>query len=160
MMCSESLEIERRLREAIATRHPGPERLKEHFRAFDTICTATQDRQDAVFEMLKHKLNLMIVVGGFNSSNTSHLAEIGVERGLPTYHVEDDRCLLGPDSIRHKSVHSNTEEISKHWLPDGPTIIGVTSGASTPNSKTGEVIEKLFTIKGAVTGTEGTESAA
>lgn len=147
MMCSESLEIEKRLRSAILARH-GADEMKQRFLAFDTICTATQDRQDAVFGLLKQKLDLMIVVGGFNSSNTSHLAEIGVERGIPTYHIEDARCFIGEDTIRHKSVDSNSEERKKDWLPDGPLIVGVTSGASTPNSKTGEVIEKLFDLKG------------
>jgi 4-hydroxy-3-methylbut-2-enyl diphosphate reductase len=160
MMCSESLEIERRLREAMRSRVPGEDQLRARFQAFDTICTATQDRQDAVNEMLKHKLDLLIVVGGFNSSNTSHLAEIGVERGLATYHIEDARCLVGRNAIRHKNVHTNAEEVVEGWMPEGPVIAGVTSGASTPNSKTGEVIEKLFEIKGAALPREQAGNAA
>ncbi len=80
----------------------GAEALAEHYRAFDTICSATQDRQDAVVSAAAatHPIDLMVVVGGYNSSNTLNLARICADR-VPTYHIADDACLVSPEEIRH-----------------------------------------------------------
>lgn len=145
MLMSESLAIERMLREAMVRKH-GPEEAKNRIRAFDTICSATQDRQDAILELVKTKLDLIIVIGGFNSSNTGHLAEIA-SRHFPTYHVQDPKDLISVDAIRHRDPHSHRTVETSGWLPARPLAVGVTSGASTPNSKTGGVIERLLELR-------------
>lgn len=141
MLSSESLEIGEVLRKALIQRW-GEEEAARRFRAFDTICSATQERQDAVLQLLEEKLDLMIVVGGFNSSNTSHLAEIAA-RKVPSYHIEDASSVLNAHEIRHKPIDSREPVLARDWLPEGPVAVGLTSGASTPNSKVGEVIERL-----------------
>src|SRR5688500_12843842 len=127
----------------------GVEGLAEHYRAFDTICSATQERQDAVIALLDGEpLDLMIVVGGYNSSNTCNLARICAER-VPTFHIAEPDGLLSPDEIRHRpvglpSTATGVETVTGGWLrPDGPMTIGLTAGASTPNNIVGEVIRRL-----------------
>ncbi len=94
MLMSESLEIQEMLRAAMRDRH-GEEELSRRFRAMDTICSATQDRQDAVLKMLHEGgLDVMVVIGGYNSSNTQALARICAER-LPTFHIKGSECLDG-----------------------------------------------------------------
>ncbi len=134
MLMSESLEIGEMFKAAMRTRH-GAADLDAHYRAFDTICSATQDRQDAVVALLaRAPLNLMIVIGGYNSSNTCNLARICAAK-LPTYHIADPQCLASPETIRHRPVGATREATSTGWLPSaGPVRIGVTSGASTPDN--------------------------
>jgi 4-hydroxy-3-methylbut-2-enyl diphosphate reductase len=146
MLMSESLEIQEMLRSALVERW-GEAQLGEHFRAFDTICSATQDRQDAVLRMLEQGgLDLMVVIGGYNSSNTQALARICAER-LPTYHISGaDR--IGEGAIRHRPVGAQAEQAQPDWLPPGPLSVGVTAGASTPNNVVGEVIEKILALRG------------
>jgi 4-hydroxy-3-methylbut-2-enyl diphosphate reductase len=148
MLMSESLEIGEMVGAAVRDRY-GPEQLTEHFRAFDTICSATQERQDAVEALLDHEaLDLMIVVGGYNSSNTCNLARICAAR-VRTYHISDPACLLSGERIRHRpvgapSTASADEVVTEHWLPrEGRVIVGLTAGASTPNNIVGQVIETL-----------------
>jgi len=142
MLSSESLEIGEMFRAAMRDRY-GEAALGTRFRAFDTICSATQDRQDAVLALLAGRpLDLMIVIGGYNSSNTYNLARICAEK-LPTYHIAEPTALLSPASIRHKPVGSAQEVTSSNWLPRGPVAIGLTSGASTPDNLVADVIERL-----------------
>jgi 4-hydroxy-3-methylbut-2-enyl diphosphate reductase len=148
MLMSESLEIGEMLRAAVADRH-GEADLARHFRAFDTICSATQERQDAVLALLASQpLDLMLVVGGYNSSNTCNLARICAER-VTTYHIADPDCLVSAGEIRHRPVGApsttvSAELVSRNWLAAGiPLSIGLTAGASTPNNIVGEVIERL-----------------
>ena len=142
MLSSESLEIAEMLREAVAARD-GREQLAASFRSFDTICSATQDRQDAVIALLgAQPLDLMIVIGGYNSSNTCNLARICAAR-LPTYHIADPDGLLSDTEIRHKPVGHGPEVIATGWLPAGVVRIGLTSGASTPDNLMGTVIHRL-----------------
>jgi 4-hydroxy-3-methylbut-2-enyl diphosphate reductase len=150
MLMSESLEIGEMFRVAMVDRW-GEDALADHFRAFDTICSATQERQDAVVAMLKEQcLDLMVVVGGYNSSNTCNLANICAER-VPTYHVAEPDCLVSERAIRHRPVtppgsprKAVAEITTAGWLPiDGPVTVGLTAGASTPNNIIGEVIERL-----------------
>jgi 4-hydroxy-3-methylbut-2-en-1-yl diphosphate reductase len=148
MLMSESLEIERMFREAMVARY-GEGALAEHFRAFDTICSATQERQDAVLALLAgHELDLMVVVGGYNSSNTCNLARICGER-VPTYHIADTSCLVSEETIRHRPVGAPStgavkETMAPGWLPgSGGVTIGLTAGASTPNNIIGEVVARL-----------------
>jgi 4-hydroxy-3-methylbut-2-enyl diphosphate reductase len=143
MLSSESLEIGEMFREAIRARY-GETELARRFRAFDTICSATQDRQDAVNRLLaEQRLDLMLVIGGYNSSNTCNLARICAAR-VPTYHVAAPEGLLSPDAIRHRNVTTRTEETTMGWLPaDGPLAVGITSGASTPDNLVEQVIRTL-----------------
>ncbi|HXF96374.1 MAG TPA: 4-hydroxy-3-methylbut-2-enyl diphosphate reductase, partial [Gemmatimonadales bacterium] len=103
MLAGESLAIAEEIRKSVVKRY-GEEHAAEHFRTFDTICSATQDRQDAVVKLIAEPLDLMIVIGGYNSSNTSHLAAI-CQAKVPTYHIEDAACVE-PDTgaIRFKPV--------------------------------------------------------
>ncbi|HEY9809791.1 MAG TPA: 4-hydroxy-3-methylbut-2-enyl diphosphate reductase [Halomicronema sp.] len=126
----------------------GPTALNEHFLAFNTICDATQERQDAMFKIVEDKLDLMVVIGGFNSSNTTHLQEIAVERNIPSYHIDCAERLLSANSIEHKPLNRNLE-VAENWLPEGQIVVGITSGASTPDKVVEEVIEKIFEMKAA-----------
>ncbi|MGH9409841.1 MAG: 4-hydroxy-3-methylbut-2-enyl diphosphate reductase [Vicinamibacterales bacterium] len=148
MLMSESLEIGEMCRAAMRDRH-GDADLERHFRAFDTICSATQERQDAVEALLDAEaLDLMLVVGGYNSSNTCNLARICAARVL-TFHIADPGCLLSPERIRHRPIGAPStthaaEVITEHWLPAaGRVTVGLTAGASTPNNIVGQVIETL-----------------
>ncbi len=143
MLSTESMQIGEMFRDALRDRY-GEAALASRYRAFDTICSATQDRQDAVIQLLaEHTLDLMVVVGGYNSSNTCNLARI-CARSLPTYHVADPECLVSRTSIRHRPVGAAHEVVSEDWLPpDGPVRVGLTSGASTPDNLVARVIETL-----------------
>ncbi|MFN0150551.1 MAG: 4-hydroxy-3-methylbut-2-enyl diphosphate reductase [bacterium] len=146
MLSSESLEIAEMLRQAIVTRH-GADEAARRFRSFDTICSATQDRQDAVVALINEGVDLMIVIGGFNSSNTTHLLEIAGQ-SVPSYHIENASCLLSADEIRHKPLARFTPVVARDWLPRGAARIGITAGASTPNSEIGAAIERIFLFRG------------
>ena len=143
MLMTESLGIGEQFKEAMCTRH-GEAALAAHFRAFETICSATQDRQDAVVALLDEQpLDMMIVIGGYNSSNTANLARICATR-LPTYHIADAACLVSADQVRHRPVGAHSELPTAGWLPPArPLRVGVTAGASTPDVIVGAVIEKL-----------------
>ena len=145
MLSSESLQVAEIIRRAMADRY-GEDDLAAHFRSFDTICSATQDRQDAVRRLLRSGVGLMLVIGGYNSSNTNHLAELAAAQ-VPTYHIEDASCLLGRSSIRHKRVGEKSPALGGSWLPDGPVVVGITAGASTPNNRIGEVIERVMRLR-------------
>lgn len=146
MLMTESLEIQELLRAAMRERW-GEAELDERFRAFDTICTATQDRQDAVLKMLAEGgLDLMVVIGGYNSSNTQALARICAAR-LPTFHISAADRIDGA-TIRHRPVGAHDETATTGWLPGGPVTIGLTAGASTPNNVVGEVVERLLALRG------------
>lgn len=144
MLSGDSLEIADMLKQSIIARH-GQEAGQERFRHFDTICSATQDRQDAVLELVKEGVDLMIVVGGFNSSNTGHLVEISLNY-CPAFHVKDAECILSREAIRHKKVFSEDIIETRDWLPEGNFNLGVTAGASTPNRVIEEVIQKILEI--------------
>jgi len=148
MLSNESLAIAEAVRDSMARRY-GAERLAEHFRTFDTICSATQDRQDAVLKLINEPLDVMVVIGGYNSSNTTHLAAI-CEARVPTYHIEDAACIdAAARTIRFRPVGAHAETQREGWLPAGPATIGVTAGASTPNNKIGETIERIAATRGA-----------
>jgi 4-hydroxy-3-methylbut-2-enyl diphosphate reductase len=147
MLSNESLAIAEQVRRSMMRRY-GESHVAEHFRTFDTICSATQDRQDAVLKLIGEPLDLMVVIGGYNSSNTAHLAAICQEQ-VPTFHIEDAACVdAAGASVRFRPVGSKTEDRRARWLPDGPLTIGVTAGASTPNNKIGETIERIAATRG------------
>jgi len=142
MLSTESLHIGEMFRAAFTERY-GVEALPDRFRAFDTICSATQERQDAILQLLDEaRLDLMVIVGGYNSSNTCNLARICADR-VPTFHIADPDGLISATEIRHRSVAERREITTAGWLPAGPLAIGLTSGASTPDNLVEAVIRRL-----------------
>ncbi|MEQ9622332.1 4-hydroxy-3-methylbut-2-enyl diphosphate reductase [Coleofasciculus chthonoplastes] len=124
----------------------GPVQLNQHFQSFNTICDATQERQDAMLELVEERLDLMVVIGGFNSSNTTQLQQIAIERKIPSYHIDSAERIGPGNRIDHKVLHHDMT-VTENWLPDGETVVGVTSGASTPDKVVEDVIEKIFELK-------------
>ena len=125
----------------------GEDGLAHHFRAFDTICSATQDRQDAVHAMLDAGgLDVMIVIGGYNSSNTQALARMCAPR-VPTFHIDSPACIEA-SRIRHRPAGGGPEQYQSGLAANGPRTVGLTAGASTPDSVVGGVIERLLAVRG------------
>ena len=124
----------------------GPVEFDNHFMSFNTICDATQERQDAMLNLVEEDLSLMIVIGGFNSSNTTHLQEIAIEKGFKSYHIDSVERLLSKNAIEHKPLGKDVQ-IDENWLPEGVITVGVTSGASTPDKVVEDIIQKIFELK-------------
>jgi 4-hydroxy-3-methylbut-2-enyl diphosphate reductase len=144
MLATESLEIARVVGEAIRDRW-GDAELQNRFRSFDTICSATQDRQDAVLDLMRREPDMMLVIGGYNSSNTTNLANICSDH-VRTYHIETDRNI-DPErgTISHKQVSTGAVVEESDWLPrEGELEIGLTAGASTPDSLIGRTVERIL----------------
>ncbi len=148
MLMAESLEVQELFRQAMTDRY-GSDLVGSRFRAFDTICSATQDRQDAVVVLLKTKpVDLMIVIGGYNSSNTCNLARMCAEK-VPTFHIADPECLESADTIRYRPAGAKTEIRGTGWLPAGRDVsVGLTSGASTPDNLVGTTVRRLAELCG------------
>jgi len=146
MMRGETEEVQRRIKAAIERRY-GAEKVGEHFRFFDTICGATQDRQDALGVLLQKPMDLLLVIGGYNSSNTSHLAEMG-ESVLPTFFIKNAAEMVDTALIRHWNQHTHEVEETRDWLPEGTLTVGVTAGASCPNNLIEDVICRLLELRG------------
>ena len=150
MLANESLAIGARIREAMVE-GSGEEYAESNFRSFGTICSATQERQDAIEAMMDEgPPEVMIVMGGYNSSNTDHLAHL-CRKFTTTYHIEDAACIDPKDgTIRHKpDVGSATPEVVvTAWMPEGPFDLGMSAGASTPNNKIGEALVRILEIRG------------
>lgn len=147
MLKSETEEIQRRVRTAISERDGG---AIDNFQVFDTICGATQERQDALFDMLKKPMNVLLVVGGYNSSNTAHLVEIGNEN-LPTYFIREASCLESLEKIVHFDLEEDEEITSKNVLAgfdDSEATIGITAGASCPANLIEETIVRVLNLRG------------
>ncbi len=147
MLKSETEQIGK-LFERTMMRKFGPDKLNEHFSSFNTICDATQERQDAMLSLVDEKLDVMVVIGGFNSSNTTHLQEIAIERTIPSYHIDSAERILPGNRIEHKPLGGDLV-IAENWLPDGKIVVGVTSGASTPDRAVEDAIERIFETKAA-----------
>ena len=149
MLANESFAIGARVRAAMVERF-GEEHAESHYRSFGTICSATQERQDAVVKMMADPPDLMIVIGGYNSSNTNHLAHMCREH-TTTFHIEDAACIdTETGTVRHKPELAATvsERVETDWLPAGPFSLGLTAGASTPNNKIGEALLRVLRIRG------------
>jgi 4-hydroxy-3-methylbut-2-enyl diphosphate reductase len=146
MLRGETEEVQRRIRRAMETKF-GSAALNDHFRFFDTICGATQERQDALEKLLASPLDLLVVVGGYNSSNTSHLAEMG-EAKLPTYFIKNAAKMVSAQQIDHLNLVRQEEVQSRDWLPPGNITVGITAGASCPNNLIEDAIRRLFELKG------------
>jgi 4-hydroxy-3-methylbut-2-enyl diphosphate reductase len=145
MLKSETEQIGKLLEQTMLKKH-GPTELNEHFMSFNTICDATQERQDAMFDLVEADLSLMIVIGGFNSSNTTHLQEIAIEHQIPSYHIDSVERILSGDRLEHKPLDEDLI-ITENWLPAGKITVGITSGASTPDKVVADVIKKIFALK-------------
>ncbi|HEY9666763.1 MAG TPA: 4-hydroxy-3-methylbut-2-enyl diphosphate reductase [Coleofasciculaceae cyanobacterium] len=124
----------------------GPDKLNDHFQSFNTICDATQERQDAMLGLVDEKLDLMVVIGGFNSSNTTQLQQIAIERGIPSYHIDSAKRIGPGNRVEHKPLGRDLE-VTENWLPPGEIVVGVTSGASTPDKVVEDAIKKIFELK-------------
>ncbi|MEN8150230.1 MAG: 4-hydroxy-3-methylbut-2-enyl diphosphate reductase [Planctomycetota bacterium] len=146
MLASESIQVADRFRTAMAERF-GEDALDERFIAFDTICSATQERQDALQSLLGEPLDLALIVGGYNSSNTGHLARIA-SRSVPTYHIQHAGEIGGGSRIRHRDPKTGEIRETTDWLPDGEVTIGLTAGASTPNLEVGRVVRSVLECRG------------
>jgi 4-hydroxy-3-methylbut-2-en-1-yl diphosphate reductase len=148
MLARESLAIGDAAGQAMV-RAKGDAYRAQNFRTFDTICSATQDRQDAVNELLREPLDVMLVIGGYNSSNTISLAALCDER-VPTFHVADASCIdVASGSVRHVRPGGSEEVETVGWLRTaGALRVGITAGASTPNNKIGEAVARIFASRG------------
>jgi 4-hydroxy-3-methylbut-2-enyl diphosphate reductase len=146
MLRGETEEVQRRIKNAMITKY-GESEVENHFRFFDTICGATQDRQDALQKLLREPMDLLIVIGGYNSSNTSHLAEMG-EAKLPTYFIKNAAKMVSDKVIFHYDQHKHQEVETPNWLPSGKVTVGVTAGASCPNNLIEDTIRRLFELRG------------
>ncbi|MBW4646028.1 MAG: 4-hydroxy-3-methylbut-2-enyl diphosphate reductase [Goleter apudmare HA4340-LM2] len=124
----------------------GTIEFNQHFQSFNTICDATQERQDAMLELVQHNLDLMVVIGGFNSSNTTQLQQIAFERSIPSYHIDSVERIQSAKSIEHRQLNGELA-IAENWLPNGKIVVGITSGASTPDKVVEDVIEKILALK-------------
>lgn len=124
----------------------GPTELNQHFQNFNTICDATQERQDAMLELVEENVDLIIVIGGFNSSNTTQLQQIAFDRGIPSYHIDCVERIQSINNIEHRQLTGELA-IAENWLPAGEIKVGVTSGASTPDKVVEDIIEKIFALK-------------
>lgn len=145
MLKSETEEIQRRVRDAVV-RRDGDD---ANFSVFDTICGATQERQDALFDLLEKPLDMLLVVGGYNSSNTTHLVEIG-EKELPTFFIRSAECLVSLEHIVHYDIHRKEEigAYSQVLASERPVVVGITAGASCPNNLIEETLFKVFELRG------------
>ena len=146
MLRGETEEVQRRLKAAMIQKF-GEAELLRHFRFFDTICGATQDRQDALEKLLREPLDLLLVIGGYNSSNTSHLAEMGESR-LPTYFIKNAAKMVSDKLICHYDQHRHEEVETRNWLPAKRVTVGITAGASCPNNLIEDAIRRLFELRG------------
>jgi 4-hydroxy-3-methylbut-2-enyl diphosphate reductase len=146
MLRGETEEVQRRLKAAMERKY-GRANVDEHFRFFDTICGATQDRQDALEKLLAEPLDLLIVIGGYNSSNTSHLAEMG-EAKLPTFFLKNASKMVSDKLIQHYDLHLQREVETEGWLPAGNITVGITAGASCPNNLIEDTIRRLIELRG------------
>ena len=146
MLRGETEEVQRRIRAAMIKKF-GEKTIDKHFRFFDTICGATQDRQDALEKLLREPMDLLLVIGGYNSSNTSHLAEMG-EAKLPTYFIKNAAKMVSDKMILHYNQHLHNEVESQGWLPHGRITVGITAGASCPNNLIEDAIRRLFDLRG------------
>ena len=146
MLKSETEQIGKLFEQTMLKKY-GPVEFNHHFMSFNTICDATQERQDAMLNLVEEDLSLMLVIGGFNSSNTTHLQEIAIANNFISYHIDSSDRIKSDHTIEHKPLGKDLE-IQEHWLPEGKITVGVTSGASTPDKVVADTIEKIFALKG------------
>ena len=145
MLKSETEQIGKLFEQTMLKKY-GPVELNNHFMSFNTICDATQERQDAMLDLVEEDLSLMLVIGGFNSSNTTHLQEIAIAKNFTSYHIDSSDRIKDDNTVEHKPLGKDIE-VQDNWLPSGKITVGVTSGASTPDRVVADAIEKIFALK-------------
>ena len=144
MLATETAAIAERVREAIVTRDGDAEAFAD---TSDTLCYATKENQDATLELIASGADLAVVVGGYNSSNTSHLVELCEDAGLPTFFVSDADAMVSPREIRHWDWREKAPRVSADWLPvekGTPVEVLLTAGASCPDALLDAVIRRLL----------------
>jgi 4-hydroxy-3-methylbut-2-enyl diphosphate reductase len=148
MLASDTQEISDFLKQVMLKKYGLSESdIEERFAdTRDTLCYATNDNQSAVYGLLQTEADLAIVVGGYNSSNTSHLVEL-CEAKLPTYFINDEEKIISGTAIRHFNFHTKSEQVTENFLPQkDPLKILITSGASCPDALVEAVIEKIISF--------------
>jgi 4-hydroxy-3-methylbut-2-en-1-yl diphosphate reductase len=145
MLKSETEQIGQLIERTLLKKY-GPVALVEHFQPFNTICGATQERQDAMIQLLQEKPDVIIVVGGFNSSNTTHLHQMAIEQGIVSYHIDGGERIKPDGSIQHQPLGEPLTR-TENWLPEGKIVIGVTAGASTPDKPLGDAIARILALR-------------
>jgi len=128
---------------------PGEDKIKDHYAdTSDTLCYATYDNQQATLGLLNGNSDFAIVVGGYNSSNTSHIVEL-CENKLPVYFISGAEKIISDEVISHFNIHTNEEVTSSDWLTkkvNKPVEIILTSGASCPDAILDEVLQKIVSF--------------
>ena len=143
MLATETQEIADFLKKTMIEKY-GIEELKNHFAdTRDTLCYATNENQEATYQLLKKEADLAIVVGGYNSSNTSHIVEL-CEQKLPTYFISSADEIISNEKIKHYNYHKREQLSTENYLPNkNPITILLTSGASCPDAVIEKVLKKL-----------------
>lgn len=149
MLASDTQAITDFLRETMITKY-GLGNVKDHIAdTRDTLCYATNDNQSATLQLLEEQADLAIVVGGYNSSNTSHLVEL-LEEKFSTYFIKNKSEIISEKSIQSFNIHTNQVELIKNYLPQKDVLkIILTSGASCPDSAVDAVIQEILELKNA-----------
>ncbi|GMI31597.1 hypothetical protein TrCOL_g1865 [Triparma columacea] len=127
----------------------GPTDVASHYMEFDTICDATQERQDAIHDLVSTRsslnLDFILVIGGWDSSNTQHLLEIPLNAGLKAYHINEGGCISPDNKITHRAMDG--EIVTEEFMGKGKVVMGVTSGASTPDRAVQDALDRVFLLK-------------
>lgn len=140
-----------RLFEKTMLKMVGPTKLSDHYFEFDTICDATQERQDAVTELTEkseeYGLDFIMVIGGWDSSNTAHLLEIPMNAGVRSFHINRAECISADNTITHRTMSG--EIVTEPFIldMDKDVVMGVTSGASTPDAAVQDTLSSIFLLK-------------
>lgn len=149
MLARETLQMQQMLWRAFAGRY-GEAEAAARVRLADTVCSATQDRQDALSDLLNEPLDLLLVVGGYNSANTTHLVELARAQNMPAFHIEGVQCLASLQTLRQWEPTMQREVSTTDWWPARiPARIGLAAGASTPDVRIGEVVLRIAELAGA-----------
>jgi len=148
MLASETWEISQVLQQAMADRY-GEEHLHDHFAdTSDTLCYATNENQNATYALIRHGADVGIVVGGYNSSNTSHIVEL-CQAAMPTYFIRNAEEMLSAHRIQHFILHTRQMTTTEGWLPDKrPLDVALTCGASCPDAIVDGVLFRVLSFFG------------